>query len=223
VVFLSDSRDRGNLNLRLPRREFAGFGSTGPLALAATPDMSPVSSRPSGASVRSLPACVCSSSRSMRPFAIVLSSMLFCCGCGQSDFDVAPATVKVVCSGKPVTTGTVMLRPIAEGAEPGKPAIGRLQEDGTFVLSTYSEEDGAIVGKHRVFYSPPEGSSNEEGGIEGEKGAPEAAGASAEQIKQQQLAMKNACVLNEEKIVEVTADGPNEFTIDLVPASRAEQ
>jgi hypothetical protein len=116
-----------------------------------------------------------------------------------------------------------MLRPIAEGKEAGKPAIGRLEEDGTFVMSTYSVDDGAIVGKHRVIYAPPEGSGDEEGDVEEGAGAAEEAGMSAEQIKKHEQAMKNACVLNEEKIDDVTADGPNSFTVELVPASQAAQ
>lgn len=32
----------------------------------------------------------------------------------------------------------------------GQPATGEIQPDGSFVLSTFRSEDGAIVGKHRV-------------------------------------------------------------------------
>lgn len=37
----------------------------------------------------------------------------------------------------------------------GKPASGEIAEDGRFTLSTYGNNDGAIVGKHTVQVLPP--------------------------------------------------------------------
>ncbi len=43
-----------------------------------------------------------------------------------------------------------------------------MQSDGSFVLSTYEANDGAVIGKHIVWYSPPappgEGEESEEEG-----------------------------------------------------------
>jgi hypothetical protein len=60
-----------------------------------------------------------------------------------------------LCHGRPVTEGTITLSPIpAEGVMiSGKSASASIQPDGTFVLGTYATDDGAIVGRHRVFYS----------------------------------------------------------------------
>jgi hypothetical protein len=51
--------------------------------------------------------------------------------------------------GQPLTKGTVTFEP--DGA--GKEATGEIQADGTFVLSTYKKDDGAVLGNHRVTVS----------------------------------------------------------------------
>jgi hypothetical protein len=70
-------------------------------------------------------------------------------GCGSSD----PYAVKTVSAagtvtyqGKPVPKGTILFQPVDEN---GRPASGTI-EDGKFTLSTYSEGDGAVPGKHMV-------------------------------------------------------------------------
>ena len=70
-------------------------------------------------------------------------------GCGSSSASGAatlPVKGTVTYKGKPLTKGTVIFEP--EGA--GKEATGAIQPDGTFVLTTYKKDDGAVVGKHRV-------------------------------------------------------------------------
>ena len=42
-----------------------------------------------------------------------------------------------------------------EGSAVGKAAAGNVQSDGTFTLGTYSQADGAVVGRHRVSYAAP--------------------------------------------------------------------
>jgi hypothetical protein len=52
-----------------------------------------------------------------------------------------------------------MFSPVADAdaVEAGKPGTGTLQADGTFALSTYSPQDGAVVGSHWVtIYGPGE-------------------------------------------------------------------
>jgi hypothetical protein len=47
--------------------------------------------------------------------------------------------------------GKVMFAPVAKGGlKAGRPAFGQVQPDGSFVLSTYREGDGAVVGDHWV-------------------------------------------------------------------------
>ena len=73
-------------------------------------------------------------------------------GCSKSPYDLAPVQGSVRIDGRPLTTGKVMFAPIAQGnnANAGKPAFGRIQSDGRYVLTTLSDGDGAIVGEHWV-------------------------------------------------------------------------
>lgn len=87
-----------------------------------------------------------------------LCSALSGCGSGGGEMPVAPATGKVVFNGEPVNGGSITLSPIAVAkGNAGKPASATIGSDGTFKLSTYSSNDGAVVGKHRVSFSPPPG------------------------------------------------------------------
>jgi hypothetical protein len=73
-------------------------------------------------------------------------------GCEKSPYDLAPVRGTVTVDGQQLQEGKVMFTPVAKEGElnPGKPAFGRIGPDGTFVLSTYGNEDGAIVGEHGV-------------------------------------------------------------------------
>jgi hypothetical protein len=80
-------------------------------------------------------------------------------GCSKSEFDLAPVAGRVTIDGQPFTQGKVMFAPIASGEsrEAGKPALGRLGPDGSFILGTYEPDDGAVVGEHwvTVIYNKP--------------------------------------------------------------------
>ena len=86
------------------------------------------------------------------PIAIVLASLLeSVVGCGGPPHEVAPAHGTVTIDGRPFTHGKVMFAPLSgDGVHPGKAAMGLLQPDGSFVLSTYGNDDGAVVGEHSV-------------------------------------------------------------------------
>ncbi|TWT85332.1 hypothetical protein Pla123a_01390 [Posidoniimonas polymericola] len=88
---------------------------------------------------------------SRTPFA-ALTLLLVCGGCGGSPYDLAPATGSVTIDGQPFGHGKVMFAPVSQGSqvEVGKPAFGLLNPDGTFTLSTYAADDGAVIGKHWV-------------------------------------------------------------------------
>ena len=58
---------------------------------------------------------------------------------------MAPVKGKVLLDGRPLTTGNVGTIPTA-----GRGAHGDIQADGTFELFTYSKNDGALLGKHKV-------------------------------------------------------------------------
>lgn len=67
------------------------------------------------------------------------------CGSDQVRTYLVSGTVRFA-DGEPVRTGTVEL----ESEEYGTTATGSIREDGTFVLGTYTENDGAAAGKHRA-------------------------------------------------------------------------
>jgi hypothetical protein len=58
---------------------------------------------------------------------------------------------KVTYKGKPVESGTVTFNPVpGKGGETGQNATGQIESDGTYVMTTFSTGDGAIVGQHVV-------------------------------------------------------------------------
>lgn len=65
-------------------------------------------------------------------------------GCDRGP-KLAPVTGKVLYNGKPLEFGSVMFQPPS-----GQPAVGEIQADGTFTLSTFQLNDGAVVGSHKV-------------------------------------------------------------------------
>lgn len=88
-------------------------------------------------------------------------------GCGES-FEKPVRTVQgiVMIDGKLATEGYVLFTPmLASGSDPlesGKSASGTIQSDGTFELTTYSDGDGAIIGKHRVTFHKPDPEDDEQ-------------------------------------------------------------
>ena len=76
-------------------------------------------------------------------------------GCSDADrYDTTPVRGVVTCQGKPVANGTVNFTPMpnqgkADGRR-GRVALGMTDKDGRFKLTTYQNDDGAIVGKHTV-------------------------------------------------------------------------
>ncbi len=125
------------------------------------------------------------------------------CGGGSGELQLAPVKGKVIYNGQPVTSGSIHFRPIAvsgakEGTQ-GKPASGQIQSDGTFVLTTFRQGDGAIVGKHEVSYIPATGG--------------------AETYEQQPEKSPYLGLVPKEKEVEVKP-GTNDITIELVPLGR---
>ncbi|MFO0999363.1 MAG: carboxypeptidase regulatory-like domain-containing protein [Planctomycetaceae bacterium] len=68
-------------------------------------------------------------------------------GCGEKQPATYPTRGRVAFSdGKPVMLGTVELL-----SEDGKwNAQGAIQPDGTFVLGTFSSDDGAVAGNHKA-------------------------------------------------------------------------
>ncbi len=86
-------------------------------------------------------------------FVLALLTATFI-GCG-SGVATAPVSGKVSHAGQPVNGGVVTFAPVKSDVEGAKPAVGEVQPDGTFSLGTNAKGDGAVIGQHRVVYSPP--------------------------------------------------------------------
>ena len=69
----------------------------------------------------------------------------FLFGCGPAGPEMGQVTGKVTMDGSLVTEGSVQFWP-----ESGRPSRGSIDEDGTFRLTTFKSNDGALVGDHRV-------------------------------------------------------------------------
>lgn len=89
---------------------------------------------------------------SRRGLPPIFAAILLLAGCGGAPYDLAPVRGIVTIDNQPFAQGKVMFAPIAQGenSNPGKPAFGLLGADGSFVLTTYADGDGAVVGEHWV-------------------------------------------------------------------------
>ena len=67
-------------------------------------------------------------------------------GCGGRG--TAPVQGVVTLDGTPVAGATVLFMP--DGQDGSRPASGFTSSDGTFRLTTYQADDGALPGKYRV-------------------------------------------------------------------------
>jgi len=65
--------------------------------------------------------------------------------CGPAGPEMGRVNGVVTLDGTPVPEGTVQFWP-----KDGRPARGSITEDGSFVMTTFDSNDGALVGEHRV-------------------------------------------------------------------------
>jgi hypothetical protein len=100
-------------------------------------------------------------SKSRRRFGYPLVVLLFCCfGCGSQPSDL-PATFPVTgtvvdASGQPMTGGFVEFE---SKEDQNMLAVGDINADGNFVLTTYVNgvtAEGAVAGEHQVTVHPPQ-------------------------------------------------------------------
>jgi hypothetical protein len=79
---------------------------------------------------------------------VILLAATFGCGSGQAALpDLILVKGKVTYKGQPLATGTIRFEPDGYG----RMASGKLQADGTYVLSTLKEGDGVVAGAHKVY------------------------------------------------------------------------
>lgn len=81
---------------------------------------------------------------------LVWGLALVLAGCGGGDTPTTyPVSGVVKYDGKPLANVAITFYP-AEG----RPASGRTNEQGKFILTTFSPDDGAVAGEHRVTITP---------------------------------------------------------------------
>ena len=75
---------------------------------------------------------------------VIASTLAVVSGCNRGP-TMLPVSGKVLYNGKPLEFGSITFQPSA-----GQPAGGEIHSDGSFTLSTYRLNDGAVVGLHKV-------------------------------------------------------------------------
>ncbi len=100
--------------------------------------------------------------------AVCLSGILGC-GSGENLPDTMPVTGTITYNSAPIRGGTVTFHPQGDG---GNPAFGLVAADGTYALTTYESDDGAVSGSHKVTVEvfPGQWAAEEDGA--GEAGLP---------------------------------------------------
>lgn len=97
----------------------------------------------------------------MKRVATLLFLSIAGCSGGLKEFPVADAGGIVLCEGKPVPFAKIQFNPKPEdgskSASIGKPGFAFAGEDGRFILSTYGNGDGAVIGRHIVTAVPDPG------------------------------------------------------------------
>lgn len=84
--------------------------------------------------------------RVVRILAVFILAAAVALGCSKKGgLETAPVKGKITYKGKALPSGTVMFVP-AEGPA----ATGEINSEGSYVLTTYTSGDGAVVGNHKV-------------------------------------------------------------------------
>jgi hypothetical protein len=135
----------------------------------------------------------------------LLVPMFVGCGGGADQPDTVPVSGTITVEGKPLEGAQVSF--LGEGAS--RAAMGTTDAAGKYQLTTFEENDGAIVGKHTVSITK----SRDTSGASAEN--PDASydelmgGGGAPKPKEGEFTSKSGLDAT------VTADGPNEIDFDL--------
>jgi hypothetical protein len=89
----------------------------------------------------------------LRPVGLALVLLVFLVGCGESKTAPVSGRVKLKDGSDVSVLAGYSLTFEAEGGKTS--AVGELDRDGAFRLSTFGANDGAMPGKYRVAISPP--------------------------------------------------------------------
>ena len=94
-----------------------------------------------------------------RSVAMLLIGSISLVGCSsESGYSVGRASGTVTCEGKAVPGAWVYFEPLAsEGGSAlvGKQGFAIADASGKFVITTYNDNDGAVIGKHKVHVTAP--------------------------------------------------------------------
>ena len=85
------------------------------------------------------------------PLSLVVFGILLGCD-GVKEFPRAQVTGRVMCEGKPVpkTLVTFEVKRTSDSGLVGQLGTAVTDEEGKFVVSTYGDKDGAVIGKHMI-------------------------------------------------------------------------
>ncbi len=86
-----------------------------------------------------------------KPVALLLVLLFpFVCACGSGRPDTFATKGKVVfADGSPLAGGTIMFQSSGHGDQVFN-ARGLIKQDGTFQMTTFDSNDGAVAGEHKV-------------------------------------------------------------------------
>lgn len=100
----------------------------------------------------------------MKQSLLIAFTLVVVCGCG-SKFKIAPVSGKVTLDGEPLGGALVSFEPLSQGSdmEAGYGSYGECDENGVFQLKSLHDENGAIVGPHRVLITTMKGSEGPNG------------------------------------------------------------
>ena len=88
--------------------------------------------------------------------AWMVGCVVLLAGCTSKGPETFPVKGKVLYQdGSPMKEGMVEFESLEEGEYKGRNARGKIEEDGSYFLSTEEEGDGAVVGKHRAIVREP--------------------------------------------------------------------
>lgn len=145
---------------------------------------------------------------------VVFNLALLASGCSSSDnVAVYPVQGIVRFEGKPMAGGgSISFVPTV--SQKGKNAGGTINPDGTFVMTTYTDGDGAMAGSFRVIINQ---STTQEPDFGGDSDAPGAASQAAALTvsEQEQIPLLYGDPLNSPVTVTIEAKEKNELTIEL--------
>lgn len=79
------------------------------------------------------------------PLGVVVLLIASIVGCGDGRPKRVAVSGQVLIDGQPLKFGSVRFVP-----EAGRPSYGELDQSGHFVLTCYGEQDGVVLGTHRI-------------------------------------------------------------------------